>query len=298
MTWQHGARYRFFDGLLDGLTWKGLALIALACMLHALRRATGEIVGEPFDAWLPAIAQPLATGLIVALIVTLAVVSTYNLTPSSARVRYPALALVVTVSTAAGVLLLFALESLTTPDYFQSNGGALWSFGLSWPRYLLLGLLFTAVFVHVRTAEDSVAATHRAELDRALYAKQMDEARLQMLQAQIEPHFLFNTLATVRRLYQTDPVAGDSMLDNMMRYLTVALPQMRAADSTLGGEVGLAEAYLQIQQIRMGRRLRFDVELPDALRDARVPPMMLVTLAENAIKHGLGPMPEGGRIAI
>ena len=83
----------------------------------------------------------------------------------------------------------------------------------------------------------------------------MDEARLQMLQAQIEPHFLFNTLANVRRLYQTDAAAAESMLDNLMRYLAVALPQMRATDSTLGREAALAESYLAIQRIRMGRRL-------------------------------------------
>jgi len=285
-------------GLLAGLTWNGLALIALACLLHALRRATGEIVNEPIDAWLPAIAQPLASGLIVALLVTVAVVATYNRIPPSPSMLYPALALAVAISTAAGVLLLFELESFAIPDYFSGSGGPVWSFILTWPRYLLLGLLFTAVFVHIRTAEDSEEATHQAELDRARYAQQMDEARLQVLQAQIEPHFLFNTLATVRRLYQTDPATGESMLDNLMRYLAVALPQMRVKDSTLGRETALAEAYLQIQQIRMGKRLRFEIDLPDALRDARLPPMMLLTLAENAIKHGLGPVPEGGVIEI
>jgi LytS/YehU family sensor histidine kinase len=126
----------------------------------------------------------------------------------------------------------------------------------------------------------------------------MDEARLQVLQAQIEPHFLFNTLATVRRLCQTDAVAGDSMLENLMRYLGVALPQMRDTDSTLGREIALAEAYLGIQQIRMGRRLEFTIEVPEALRRAALPPMMLLTLAENAIKHGVSPLPEGGLIRV
>jgi LytS/YehU family sensor histidine kinase len=88
------------------------------------------------------------------------------------------------------------------------------------------------------------------------------------------------------------------MLDNLMRYLTVALPQMRANDSTLGRETALAEAYLGIQQIRMGSRLSCAVDVPDALRDARLPPMMLLTLAENAIKHGLNPLPEGGSLRI
>jgi LytS/YehU family sensor histidine kinase len=83
-----------------------------------------------------------------------------------------------------------------------------------------------------------------------------------------------------------------------MRYFEVALPQMRAADSTLGREVTLTESYLEIQRIRMGRRLAFDIDIPDPLRDAALPPMMLLTLAENAIKHGLAPLSEGGAVKI
>jgi LytS/YehU family sensor histidine kinase len=126
----------------------------------------------------------------------------------------------------------------------------------------------------------------------------MEEARLRMLQAQIEPHFLFNTLASVRRLYQTAPSDGAAMLDHLMRYLEVALPQMRAAASTLEREAALTRSYLEIQRLRMGHRLSFDIDIPQALREASVPPMMLVTLAENAIKHGLAPLPGGGHVGV
>ena len=126
--------------------------------------------------------------------------------------------------------------------------------------------------------------------------EQTAEARLQMLEAQIEPHFLFNTLAHVKRLYETDRAAGASMLHNLEAYLAVALPQMRATDSTLGRELDHAIAYLDIQQIRMGRRLAYAIDIDDALRCARLPPLMLLTLVENAIKHGLTPVPGGGRI--
>ena len=89
------------------------------------------------------------------------------------------------------------------------------------------------------------------------------------------------------------------MLDNLMRYFAVALPQMRAAPTRRwAARLALAEAYLNIQQIRMGRRLGFDIDVPASLRDARLPPMMLLTLVENAIKHGLNPLPEGGSIHI
>ena len=193
---------------------------------------------------------------------------------------------------------MLAMEESRGTFDFSENGGLSWWIVGTWPRYALLGALLTAVFVYFRGAEESEAVRHRAELDRALLEQQMDEARLQMLQAQIEPHFLFNTLATVRRLYRADPTAAESMLDNLMRYLAVALPQMRASDSTLGRETALAEAYLGIQQIRMGRRLRFAIEVPAELREARFPPMMLLTLTENAIKHGLNPLPEGEFIRV
>jgi hypothetical protein len=137
-----------------------------------------------------------------------------------------------------------------------------------------------------------------AEIDRKRLAGQMLEARLQVMQAQVEPHFLFNTLAHLQRLYQTNPARARSMLDSFCAYLRTALPHMRGHGSTLGREIDLAAAYLAIQQIRMGRRLRFEVAVQDDLRDAELPPMMLLSLAENAIKHGLTPLREGGRLRI
>ena len=281
----------------DGLTWKGVALVALLTLLHALRRNSTDFFDLPHWTWLRNFGESMVTGLIALLLVTVVVVAIYNRVPAAPRSRYPALAIGIVMASLVGTAILGAIESHGTFD-FNENGGFFWWFEASWPRYLLLGTLLAAVFVYFRGAEESEAARHQAEVDRALLAQQMEEARLQMLQAQIEPHFLFNTLANVRRLYQTDASAAESMLDNLMRYLTVALPQMRANDSTLGRETALAEAYLGIQQIRMGRRLSFAIDVPDALRDARLPPMMLLTLAENAIKHGLNPLPEGGSLRI
>jgi LytS/YehU family sensor histidine kinase len=88
------------------------------------------------------------------------------------------------------------------------------------------------------------------------------------------------------------------MMENLKHYLAVALPQMRASESTLGREIDHVMAYLNIQQIRMGRRLAFAIDVPAELTEARLPPLMLLTLVENAIKHGLGPLPEGGRIDV
>ena len=167
-----------------------------------------------------------------------------------------------------------------------------------WFRYAQQAALLTIVAEFYLRETRSVQAMHRAQIDRLALDREMAEARLQVLQAQIEPHFLFNTLANVRRLYQTDLAAGRAMLDNLMRYLEVALPRMREDRSTVGRELTLIEAYLKVQGICMGRRLTFEIDVPKELHALDLPPMMLLTLVEKAIKHGLNPLPEGGAIRI
>jgi hypothetical protein len=178
------------------------------------------------------------------------------------------------------------------------------AFGLTWnkvgsfTRAFLWGALITAVLHFDKRARDSDRALHEAHLQRLNGQRQETEARLRSLQAQIEPHFLFNTLAHIQRLHQVNPQLGGSMLRDLIDYLRSALPQMRAPESTLGRELALTRAYLNVQQIRMGGRLRVEVDVAPELLDARLPPMMLVTLAENAIKHGLSPKREGGTLHI
>jgi LytS/YehU family sensor histidine kinase len=138
----------------------------------------------------------------------------------------------------------------------------------------------------------------RALLERAALEREMAEARLQVMQAQIEPHFLFNTLANVRRLYDTDVSAGREMLNKFMRYLEVALPRIREGTPTLGNDAELVEAFLHVHQVRMGPRLEFDIDIPVFLRGHAVPPMMVLTLVENAIKHGVNPSERGGLIRV
>src|SRR5690242_16644567 len=118
----------------------------------------------------------------------------------------------------------------------------------------------------------------RAEFERAELEREMAEARLQALQAQIEPHFLFNTLANLRRLYGTAHEAGRAMLENMMRYLEVALPRIRAEATTLERDAEMVEAYLRVHQVRMGQRLMFSIDIHAELRPHPIPPMMLLTL--------------------
>ncbi|MFL6695667.1 MAG: sensor histidine kinase [Vitreoscilla sp.] len=165
-------------------------------------------------------------------------------------------------------------------------------------RFTLPAAFIVTVAEFHRREIRSIEAMHSAQAERAALEQETLQARLKTLEAQIEPHFLFNTLANVRRLYETDPAAGETMLERLMRYLLVALPSMRDELPTLGREAQLIEAYLELQQVRMGRRLAYRVEIAPALREIAVPSMMLLTLVENAIKHGLAPLREGGRVDV
>lgn len=144
------------------------------------------------------------------------------------------------------------------------------------------------------TAEE---ATKRAETEQL--RRTLAEARMQALQAQIEPHFLFNTLASIDQLILTDPPRASRMQQSLIRYLRSALPQMREGRRpTLGQQVDLCTAFLEIMAVRMEGRLQSMVLVPDGLKSAVFPSMMLQTLVENAIRHGLEPKPEGGRLEI
>jgi hypothetical protein len=128
--------------------------------------------------------------------------------------------------------------------------------------------------------------------------KELAVAKLSLLHAQVEPHFLYNTLASAQLLTRSDPARADQMLGNLIVYLRHSLPRTEESMSTVGEELERTRAYLEILKIRMGDRLMLQIQVPDPLRAAPFPPMMLQTLAENAIKHGLEPVPGGGTIWI
>jgi sensor histidine kinase YesM len=119
-----------------------------------------------------------------------------------------------------------------------------------------------------------------------------------LLRAQLEPHFLFNTLATVKSLAQSDRQSTIEMLENLRRYFAAALPRVNEDVVTLGDEVQLIDSYLAIFQVRMGTRLTYHVDVPASLKPLRIPPLILLTLVENALKHGVTPLIEGGSISI
>ena len=144
------------------------------------------------------------------------------------------------------------------------------------------------------TADEATRRAETEQLERTVL-----EARMEALQAQIEPHFLFNTLASIDQLIQTDPPRASRMQQSLIRYLRSAMPQMRdGRRPTLGQQVDLCRAFLDIMAVRMEGRLQPIVNVPEGLKSAVFPSMMLQTLVENAIKHGLEPKADGGRLEI
>ncbi|AWH16291.1 sensor histidine kinase [Stenotrophomonas sp. ZAC14D2_NAIMI4_7] len=140
---------------------------------------------------------------------------------------------------------------------------------------------------------DEQAAAEQTQVE-----KELSVARLNLLHAQVEPHFLYNTLANAQVLTRTDPGRAEQMLGHLIQYLRSSLPQVDESVSTLGVELERTRAYLEILRIRMGARLAVEVQVPNELHGVHLPAMALQTLVENAIKHGLEPKPGGGTIWI
>jgi hypothetical protein len=161
----------------------------------------------------------------------------------------------------------------------------------------MVGLIVVAC-VYRSSARSATEKFTQAQIQGAALDADVKRARLQLLRAQIEPHFLFNTLATVRTLARMDRAAAVDMIDHLMRYLSEALPKLRQEECCLSEERQLIDAYLRIHQIRMGSRLSYELQIPQALQNERVPSMLLLTLVENAVKHGINPAIEGGHITV
>ena len=181
--------------------------------------------------------------------------------------------------------------------------GDMWRVAVGSALFLLFIPLFLMVIIakfFISRSRNALALAERKTREAELsdVSRQVTEARLQTLQAQVEPHFLYNTLANVQALNEVDPPAANLMVGHLIQYLRSSLPKMRESTSTVGQELELVRAYLNILQMRMGGRLEFAITAPDDLLAYAFPPMMLPSLVENAIKHGLEPQREGGRIDI
>ncbi|MFP7722687.1 sensor histidine kinase [Lysobacter sp. A3-1-A15] len=162
------------------------------------------------------------------------------------------------------------------------------------------GLALRAYFSEQRRWLDN---HHAQEVAQLRELKQHSDLRLGVLQAQVEPHFLFNTLASVRALVRQDPAQAEATLDALVEHLRSTIPQLRddgdgLVHSTLGQQLDICASYLELMRLRMGGRLDFTIEADDALRARPYPPLLLITLVENAIKHGIEPKHGPGRVVV
>ena len=153
-----------------------------------------------------------------------------------------------------------------------------------------------------RMKAEAVAAQATETAEAESLKRQVVEARMAAMQAQVEPHFLFNTLASIDHLIETDPKRASVMQKNLIALLRASMPTMREANASgvrdLGRELAVIQPYLEILKVRMEDRLQTELSIPDGLRSAEFPPMMIQSLVENAIKHGLEPKPEGGLLSV
>ena len=159
----------------------------------------------------------------------------------------------------------------------------------------VLGILFFGTRERLQEAETALA---NARAEQLAQEKTHLETQLRLLQAQIEPHFLFNTLSNVVGMIRAQPEAAEKMLLDLTTLLRANLKRTRTEKTTLGDELAVVSALLEINQIRMGERLSWSVDVPESLAALELPPMLLQPLVENAVKHGIEPLEEGGSIHI
>jgi signal transduction histidine kinase len=170
----------------------------------------------------------------------------------------------------------------------------------SFVSLLVLALFATKALMGGKKRAEAETMSANAAAERESMQRQLSEAKMQMMQAQVEPHFLFNTLASVEHLIETDPPRASAMQRSLIKYLRAVLPQMRDSNliTNLGREADMVAAYLALLKMRMEERLTIDFDVPDGLRTAAFPPMMLQSMVENAIKHGLEGKPQGGTLKV
>lgn len=203
----------------------------------------------------------------------------------------------VAVAIPLGALLAYWLTTGGDPQLIANEKRAMGYVSLT-----LTGLLFAPwIAVGAMLKQRDAFAREQAlafELEKSELERQALDARMRLLQAQVEPHFLFNTLANVQALVDAGSPEASKVLASLIAYLRAAVPRLHDSATTLGDELQLVRAYLELMQMRMPDRLQFALKIDPAAAELKCPPMTLLTLVENAVRHGIDPSEEGGRIDV
>ena len=275
-------------------SWRALAVVACVALLLStqifFQAGIAEVAASGYllEGWLALFAEVLASGAGMWLCVTLAARFT------TGRHRAIEIALVA-VALFAGALAAVALVlAFVQPPGFYPPFASIASDALRWSAW---GAIVYAAQAQIARRVRALACLAAEELERERAQTRLAEADLQLLRAQIEPHFLFNVLAHVRRLCRT-PEGGGDAIDRLCTYLREVGAAVRGADATLGRELELVRAYLALLRVTMGERLAFEIRADEGVAGQRVPALVVLTLVENAVKHGIGRCPEGGSIRV
>lgn len=202
---------------------------------------------------------------------------------------------VILICAVIGVTLASILDGYNLATLYEESPEIVFS---EFATAFFLGIII-AYFVYARSLlAQKEAALLEENLRREEHQKSLTQTQLKLLQAQIEPHFLFNTLSNVISLIDHDPTRAQHMLEQLTDYLRASLHRTRDTKTTLSEELALLRAYLSIQQMRMGERLKYRLDADAGLLSLPFPPMLIQPLVENAIQHGLSPLIEGGTITV
>jgi signal transduction histidine kinase len=194
--------------------------------------------------------------------------------------------------------MTYGLTTFGDATHWWLNKGRLTGFSAMTMLSLLIApwMAIAALLKQIRGEAQQQALAF--ELERSEFERNAVETRLRLLQAQVEPHFLFNTLANVRELVDSGSPQASVVLGHLIAYLRAAVPRLHGPATTLQQEIDLVRAYLEVMHMRMPDRLQFTLQVDDAALPLKCPPMTLLTLVENAVRHGVDPSEEGGRIEV
>lgn len=280
--------------MASALHWRRLSAAAAVTLVLSLGPLVSPALLDFFSPSELALAWLVYLGelTVIAAVLLLAFAVTGELLPRSMPLRLASICVVLLVISVALSVLLHVyyaggLEQL--PPMLRMLADS-----LRWG----LPAVFLALTADLhRRALQADSDAHAAELARAQLRHAESEQQLALLQAQIEPHFLFNVLGNLRRLYRMHPQAGAESIESLLRYLRTALPRLRRSRTTVREELALVQAYLELFRLRMGQQLTYAIEADPLVLDAEFPPMLVMTLVENAVKHGVQPA-GGGRIEV
>jgi signal transduction histidine kinase len=273
---------------LAGLSWRRL-LFTLVCAL-AVALALKTFFKPPL--W-EMFARTSTVALAALLAFTLAGNWRQSIVPTWVM-QLLAMSVVIPLVTFTIYLLKLGGDVQELLSFWPAMTGMAWIAGSG----LFFSLLFALGALYRERDAQARAMALQWELERSTLQRQALDAQLQALQAQIEPHFLFNTLANVQALVESGSPRANTVLTSLIAYLKAAMQHARREQCTLAEELDLVRAYLEVMQLRMPDRLRFVVSLPEDLRGLPFTPLMVLTLVENAVRHGVDPSEDGGQIHV